>query len=416
MSLMKSIITFICCVCLMGSGLSVFGKTDRYRLIIRDNPATTICIGWDQVSGKNPEVFYGLKDENTNWKNYSDSCTATRLIRHKGMNNGFARLSDLQPNTAYYFVIRDNEGTSNRFWFKTAPDSPTEELSFITGGDSRTNRAPRQNANLIVSKLRPHAVIFAGDFCHHGNDTEWKNWLDDWQKTIGVDGRITPIIPARGNHEKSNRDLVHLFDVPCSSVYYSISFNSLFKVITLNTEISKQGPQTWWLKKELKKSGDMTWVVPQYHRPARPHISRKPEGKIQYKSWIPQFMEYGVRFAIESDSHTHKVTWPISPSDAEGNDEGFVRDDKNGIVYVGEGCWGAPLQVNDDDKSWTRDSGRLNQIKWVFVNQKRIEVRTVQTRNAASVEMVKDSDRFTPPANLGIHTMKDGEQVVKIVK
>ena len=30
------------------------------------------------------------------------------------------------------------------------------------------------------------------------SNREWKEWLDDWQLTIGQDGRMTPIVPARG--------------------------------------------------------------------------------------------------------------------------------------------------------------------------------------------------------------------------
>ena len=74
------------------------------------------------------------------------------------MNNRFARLADLIPDKAYYFVINDSENTSNRFWFKTSP-ADLSRLSIIAGGDSRTNPAPRQRANLLVSKLKPHAIL-----------------------------------------------------------------------------------------------------------------------------------------------------------------------------------------------------------------------------------------------------------------
>ena len=63
---------------------------------------------------------------------------------------------------------------------------------------------------------------------------------------------------------------------------------------------------------------------------------------------------------MESDAHLVKSTWPIRPSTDADNEEGFIRDDKNGTVYVGEGCWGAPLRGADDNKSWTRDSDSFN--------------------------------------------------------
>ena len=105
---------------------------------------------------------------------------------------------------------------------------------------------------------------------------------------------------------------------------------------------------------------------------------------------------------VESDAHTSKSTYPIIPSLDASSDEGFVRDDARGTVFVGEGCWGAPLRSADDNKSWTRDSGSFNQFKWIFVDQNKIEVRTVKVDNASSVSELKEEDRFTLPAGIDL--------------
>ena len=362
---------------------------DKYRLTLRDNPATTIVIGWNQISGQTPTVYYGTTDHGTNWAAYTNNQVADRIVSYKGMNNHFCRLSGLQPNTAYYFVIRDSEGTSSRFWFKTAPDLPTERLSLIAGGDSRNNRVPRVNANKIVAKLRPHAVLFGGDYTSSGSNSQWINWFDDWQHTIGTDGRMIPIVGARGNHESSNNDLVNLFDVPGAEVYFALTFgNGLIRAYTLNTEISIGGNQTTWLGNDLSANQSVTWKIAQYHKPVRPHVSSKSEGNNQYNYWVPLFEQHGVNLVVECDAHTVKSTWPIVQSTGSGSDEGFIRDDANGIVYTGEGCWGAPLRGNNDDKTWTRNSDMFNQIKWVFVDQAKMEVRTIQVDNADNVGTV----------------------------
>lgn len=390
--------------------------TEKYRLILRDDPATTMCIGWNQVSGENAVVYFDTQAHGTDYKAYAQQQEVDVSNGYKAMNNRFVRLTGLKPMTTYYFVIRDEEGCSNQFFFTTLSDQPDQRLAFIAGGDSRTFREPRQKGNQMVAKLRPHGVIFAGDMINHGTDEEWQNWLDDWQHTIANDGRMTPIIPARGNHEKKNAHIYKLFDCPSKRVYYSLTFGgNLMQLITLNTEIVKGGRQTMFLKKTLKAHQDVTWRVTQYHKPARPHIARKAEGKGQYKKWIPQFQKYGVKLAIECDSHTHKVTWPIVASEEDGNEEGFVRNDQEGIVYVGEGCWGAPLQTNDDDKSWTRDSGRINQVKWVFVDQEKIEIRTVMYDNVKEVQSVPADNPFAMPAGIRLRKMSDGADVVTIL-
>lgn len=404
------ITTLLCALFCVGFSTSTEAAVDKLRLIIRSDPSNSMTIGWNQVSGDNPKVFYGF-GRGLN-RPAETEVEVTRAVKHMGMNNHFVRLTDLKPNSEYFFRIKDSEGSSKTYWFVTLPDSPDEKLSLISGGDSRTFREPRRKGNVMVAKIRPHAVIFAGDMIAHSVDQEWQDWLDDWQSTISVDRRMTPIIAARGNHEKKNKDIHRLFDVPSKRVYYQISLgNSLMSLYTLNTEIGKGGRQKSWLKKSLVANQDAIWHVAQYHRPVRPHIARKPEGKGQYKHWVPLFEEYGVKLAIECDSHTHKITWPIKSSQDEGNVEGFVRDE-DGIVYVGEGCWGAPLQTNDDDKTWTRGSGRVNQVKWMIVSKEQIEIRTVKIDNANEVESVTEKDRFKTPKGVELIIPKDGKPVI----
>lgn len=385
----------------------------RYRCIWNDDPATTMTIGWDQVGNTQSFVWLSTSrealeapDEAKVSKHYPD-----RKVRLKGMHNHYVRLKNLRPNTPYYFRIQDGDGLADIYWFKTAPNDANSRLSFIAGGDSRTFREPRSNGNKMVARLRPHGVIFAGDMIDHGTDEQWQNWFTDWQHTIAEDGRMTPIIAARGNHERSNSDVHRLFDSPSERIYYALEFaGGLMKLYTLNTEIRMSGRQTRWLKNELAASSNVRWHIPQYHKPVRPHIKRKPEGTKQYKHWVPLFEKHHVRLAIESDSHTHKITWPMLKD--PGGEEGFKRDDQNGITYIGEGCWGAPLQTNDDDKTWTRDSGRINNVKWIFIDKERIEVRTVMYDNVAEVESVTDDDIFTPPNGLRLKNYGRSEVAV----
>lgn len=387
-------------------------NTARYRLTLRSDPATSIVIGWDQISGSSPRVYYGTNDYGTNWSAYPNSKSPSRVVNSKGMNNHFARLTGLQPNRAYYFVIRDSQGTSQRFWFKTAPSSSSQRLSFIAGGDSRNNRTPRINANKLVSKLRPHAVFFGGDMTSSDTNSQWITWFNDWQYTIGSDGRMIPIVAARGNHEGSNSSIYNLFDTPSSNVYYALTFGgNLIRSYTLNTETSISGNQTTWLNNDLATNSGVKWKMAQYHKPMRPHVSSKSEGNNQYNYWSQPFYNNNVKLVVESDAHTVKTTWPVRPSFGSGSDEGFIRDNNKGTVYVGEGCWGAPLRTNNDNKNWTRNSSRFNQFKWIFVDQNKIEVRTVKVDNANSVGTVNDNNIFSSPSNLDLWRPSNGSVV-----
>lgn len=380
---------------------TVVAKTSRYRAMWRKDPATTMVIGWDQVSGSNPVLRYDTKDYGNNPDAYQFSQQPDRIVKAKGMNNHFVRLENLQPNTTYFFLIQDSEGSSTRFSFQTTSNTPHEPISIIAGGDSRNHREARRKANQLVSKLRPHLILFSGDMTNGDQSHEWKDWFDDWQLTIGSDGRISPIVATRGNHEATNETVVNLFDVPSNSVYYDLSFGSdLLKVFTLNTGIPSGGNQRIWLAKNLENSNHFTWRIAQYHTAMRPHSSRKPEKNNLIADWATLFHKYRVQVAIESDAHVVKWTYPIRPSRAPGSAEGFVRDDDQGTVYIGEGCWGAPLRQSDDPKPWTRDSDSFNQFKWIFVSEKEIAIRTLRIDQADQVQEISHFNPFDMPPGI----------------
>ena len=89
---------------------------------------------------------------------------------------------------------------SQRFWFRTAP-ADLSRLSFIAGGDSRNNRDVRRNANLLVAKLKPHAVLFSGDMINSDVDLEWQDWMDVWTPATGS---VVTILPAVECTEEGN--------------------------------------------------------------------------------------------------------------------------------------------------------------------------------------------------------------------
>lgn len=391
--------------------------TDKYRCMWRDDPATTMVVAWNQMTGKNPTLYYDTQNRGGSPLDYAYSQTPNHTNTAKGMNNHFVRLQGLQANTTYYFLIADSEGCSKRMSFQTAPDQQVDRLSVIAGGDSRNHRDARRNANLMVGKLRAHVVMFAGDMTGGDTGKEWQQWFNDWQLTISRDGRLTPILAARGNHEAENASIVDLFDVPNSDVYYALDFaGGLLRTYTLNSLISLGGEQRDWLENDLVAHPETTWKIAQYHHSMIPHTTGKPENWNMYKSWANLFFDNQVNLVVESDAHVVKTTYPLRPSKKLGSDHGFVRDDLNGTVYVGEGCWGAPLRPNNDDKKWTRASGSFNQFKLIFVGAEEIEVRTIMVDNAETAASVKANDIFRLPSSIQVWRPDRGGAVLRIKK
>ncbi|MEM7246334.1 MAG: fibronectin type III domain-containing protein [Acidobacteriota bacterium] len=381
---------------------STVALTEKYRLTWRDDPATTMVVAWNQASGADPVLYWDTVDHGMDWAAYAHSTSPARTSTAKGMDNRFVRLTGLAPDTAHYFVIVDDEGPSERMWFKTAPNE-CAEFSFVAGGDSRNNRGPRQDANVLVSRLRPLFIAFGGDYTDDDTDEEWEDWLDDWQLTRSPDGRMYPIVTTRGNHE-SNASVTGLFDPPSADVYFAFSFGGTqLRAYTLNSQIVEGGSQATWLDGDLADFGDdHVFRVAQYHKPMRPHTTSKSEGTDEYDAWAQHFFDHRVDLVVECDSHLVKRTYPVRPFTGPGNDEGFLRDDENGTVYVGEGCWGAPLRTANDDKDWTRAMGSFNQVQWVHVTPSALEVRTLITAGSGLVAEVDDADPLALPSGLDV--------------
>lgn len=379
---------------------------DHLRLTWSDDPSTTINMIWSPLDGRGDQhvVYYDTEDFGSQINRYRQKAPVQFTRSAFGLQNSYVRLKNLVPGQKYYFVIASAQQVSRRYFFQTISDSPNTQLSIIAGGDSRNNRIVRRRGNELVAKLRADVVFFAGDMTAFGTAFEWRNWFGDWQLTVSADGRVTPVVAARGNHEKFDEMLSHLFDTP-EKVYYALNFGGdLFRAYTLNSESVIGGAQTQWLEEELsnERGQNALWKFAQYHVPMRPHTKSKTPGTHQYRYWAPLFEAYQMDLVLEADSHTVKMTYPIVPSSAVGSVDGFIRDDARGTIYIGEGTWGAPLRRNNNDRPWTWASGSFSQFKWLIVNKKNIEMRTVIIGNPASVDSVKDEDRFSVPRGLSL--------------
>lgn len=396
---------------------SAFGKVDFLRVMFNNNGDDQATIGWNQVSGDSAILFWGTEDVSpSSYLDYSNIARVTTCNTYKGMTNNFVRLTNLRPNTAYYFVIKDTEGISERYWFKTTPNGENTRLSLVAGGDSRTKRNVRQHAWRVVGKLVPHAILFDGDYTDIDTEEKWDFWFKDYKLTYSeFDNRLIPLVTTRGNHEQSNKILTELFDCPSEKNTYNVTMGgTLLNVICLNTEIAIGFSQKRFLEECLIAHERFGWQIPMYHRSCRPHVNWKMkmrQVRLIYRKWIHLFEKYGVKFVLECDTHITKHTWPIKKSKEEGSEDGFIRDDENGVVYAGEGCWGAPLRTPDRIRNWTRDVGSVNSFKWIFLDKNQLVMHTVDYMNSKAVGSLTDETRFEMPENINIWEPKNGKVV-----
>ena len=408
----------ISCEQAVGEEINPTFLAPQLRVSFTGNMSTTASVIWKTKSSSSIEqIHYGKIDQGLYIGNYPSIAEASEKMTeiNSGITNTVVRLTELEPDTRYYFIINRDGEYSKRYWFKTLPDTNTARLSFIAGGDSRNNWDVRRKANRLVAKLYADAVLFGGDFTISGTTSQWDTWLNDWQLTITSDGRVTPIVAARGNHEDHPREVHNMFDTNEGSYFATTAGGNLVRAYTLNSEIANSGDQKNWFEQDFTtQAKNYIWNMAQYHKPMRPHTKGKSEGTEMYDNYANLFADYNMNLVFECDSHLVKTTYPVRPpKSSESDDEGFVRDDENGTTYVGEGTWGAPLRGNDDDKTWTRNSGSFNQFKWIFIDKNKIELRTVKYENVEAVSSLSESNKFDIPAGLDVWS-PNGESVIVI--
>lgn len=337
------------------------------RVIWTSNPATSAMISWSTTQA--------TADSTVHYRVRNSDQAALSAIPSAGRFTGkeielyycHAHLTELKPATEYEFWIRNGDQQSKKLYFATAP-SEDRPFSIIQGGDSRSDHKTRRQVNKMMANrvaksysnddLADDIIAFAhgGDYVANGaNLQQWQAWLADHELTINDDGRVLPIIPARGNHDKSEL-FNQVFGFPEKDRnYYAINLGPAIRLVTLNTETSTAGNQAKWLTRELKSSRPVNrWVLAQYHRPAYPAV-KAPGTALQ--SWVPIFERFNVDLVCEADGHSIKRTVPI---------RGNVKDE-SGVVYVGEGGLGVGQRTPKSTRWYLQSPGMSDSASHFFV-------------------------------------------------
>ena len=145
----------------------------------------------------------------------------------------------------------------------------------------------------------------------------------------------------------------------------------------------------------------------------RPHTSGKPLGRNPYK-WADTFYEEGFDVVLESDSHVMKRTVPVKPDSS--SDGGFkaAPNDPKATVYLGEGCWGAPLRRADVKYSWTVGAAAFNGFDWLYVTPDAIFDKTVKVENVSRVGEIDLENPYENPEGLKLWAPSGDDEVLEI--
>ncbi len=353
------------------------------RVIWTEHPQSRATISWStSAPGAKHVVYYDARPRRKRLSKYQHQQPADRNGQFSGEASvkryyHHARLTGLAPSTTYYFVVTGDDLVSREFHFFTAPAADVP-FKILSGGDSRSSPANRRGMNRRISELAAAdpkilALAHGGDYVAKGtNLSQWVQWLSDHELTITSKGRVLPIIPARGNHEKSGPLFDEVFDRPGGDKrknYFATRLSPKVLLVTLNTETSFGGRQARFLEQTLQGSlvAGVRWKLVQFHKPAYPAV-KKPSSARQH--WVPLFEKYNVDLACTADGHAIKRTPPIRKD----------KVDPTGVVYIGEGGLGVKQRTPKKDRWYLQPPGKVGRGHHVFVlsfTSSALEIRTI---------------------------------------
>jgi len=280
-----------------------------------------------------------------------------------------AYLAGLEPATTYYFAVSSDGVDSREFHFVTAPDDG-RDVSILFGGDSRIGGSEpylhedRRNMNLRMKALAEanDAVIafcHGGDFYQRAELRYMRPWLTDHELTVTDAGRIIPIIPVRGNHDRAiGFEEMFWWPEREHDYHFVTQISGEVAFVTLNTEISLAGDQRTWLDIQLRKlRPENRWLYIQYHKPSYPSVRGWTDGEDRRYYFVPLFEKYDVDIVTESHDHALKRTLPIR--------EGGPHE--RGITYIGDGGLGVPQRTPDPTRWYLQGPGMTQPVHHVHL-------------------------------------------------
>lgn len=280
-------------------------------------------------------------------KGIDDKSTSPELFYHH------VKLRNLSPGTTYFLAVDVGDEMGREYHFKTAPDDD-QPIKIIYAGDSRSKHEVSRSINRQIREMIRTdesiiALLHGGDYAGTTTRELWKIWLESYALTTTKTGKLLPIIPVIGNHDVVEKRPIfrHAYGYPGGeNDYYTCRLTPSVGLLCLNSEISAEGDQKKFLRASLTElnADGVKWQIAAYHRPAYPAVKQPSVAKV---SWVPLFDEFKLDLVLESDGHCIKRTVPIR------ND----KEDPDGVIYLGEGGYGAPQRDPQVDRWYLQGEG-----------------------------------------------------------
>ena len=279
-----------------------------------------------------------------------------------------ANMTDLMPNTRYYYRVGSDEGWSTERSFVSGLDTEFESFNFVAYGDTRSGASDRQKVlnaiNWEVDNNDVRFVLHDGDIVDDANSIgEWNDWFGDSETVASK----VPVMAIEGNHDDLGGICAvqfynpHNGPVQGDAGYEDTDYSYWFTygnvlVINLGWEFNYADIDSEdydWLRSVfdmadiMKASGYIHWTVMQWHSP--PYNSGLDHKEDMEKRNIicPLIEERGVDAVFNGHEHIYERSYQVTSPEgnivnAQSTITQDVNDDIPGTIYFVAGGGGAP--------------------------------------------------------------------------
>jgi hypothetical protein len=312
------------------------------------DPTTTMTIQW-----------HGEKDDSDRiiWRSACDGEWQTAISTRQTLPSSdvhvhHVTLTNLSPESEYEFSVGAD---SARYRFRTMPKKLDRPITFAVGSNLLESRKLFRRMSQTIRSYDPDFIVIGGNCGTPANkrlqigDTALRNWLSFLSEVkkafVTESGRIIPFLIVPGSEDlQTNRYQLFfsLFAFPSMQLYRTLDFGQYLTLFLLDSGHFHpiDGPQTNWLSQVLHKSQKKTFRFAVYNESAYPSTDETSSSTTQKlrTHWCPLFEQHNLHAVFEHNGRHCKRTFPLKAN----------HIDETGIIYLGEGCWGAQPEKTSD--------------------------------------------------------------------
>ena len=323
----------------------------------------SIIVRWRTLSTNSTVVYYGLKEDALSEKAKSPGILSEHVVL----------LSDLQPNTKYYYVIGTTNGPlpmAKTNSFVTSPPPGTRQpIRIWVLGDPGTQfpqqRKVRDAYYKWTGSRHTDAWLMLGDNAYsYGRDSEYQGAIFETYSKMLAESVLWPTL---GNHDARSADsktqsgvYYDIFSLPAQAqaggvmsgteAYYSFDYANAHFICFNSCDVDRapNSPMLKWLKSDLA-ANKLDWTVAYFHHPPYTkgsHNSDDTKGENTdlteiRQNVIPILEEGGTDLVLCGHSHDYERSALLDGhygrsntfTDAHKKDKGNGREDGDGIYH-----------------------------------------------------------------------------------